>query len=134
MKFTEIVQTFKLLKDYITLSGVFCSGNAEKNKSIKSYIGSIAGSSIIKMEDLKLYKIEKKIYKCGCRGVSQSLCKPSKLSLEVFIIARRKSDSPQKEAMSEMMQGYLKDNDISIKSGNDVNHAGHDVCFNGRGS
>ena len=36
--------------------------------------------------------------------------------------------------MREMMQGYLKDNDISIKSGNDVNHAGHDVCFNGRGS
>ena len=65
VKFTEIVQTFKLLKDYITLSGVFCSGNAEKNKSIKSYIGSIAGSSIIKMEDLKLYKIEKRFINVG---------------------------------------------------------------------
>ena len=36
-------------------------------------------------------------------------------------MARRKSDSPQKAAMREMMQGYLKNNDISIKSGNDVN-------------
>ena len=36
-------------------------------------------------------------------------------------MARRKSDSPQKAAMREMMQGYLKENDISIKSGNDVN-------------
>ena len=29
-------------------------------------------------------------------------------------MARRKSDSPQKAAMREMMQGYLKENDISI--------------------
>ena len=36
-------------------------------------------------------------------------------------MARRKSDSPQKAAMREMIQGYLKDNDISIKSRNDVN-------------
>jgi putative transposase len=36
-------------------------------------------------------------------------------------MARRKNDSPQKAAMREMMQGYLKENDISIKSGNDVN-------------
>lgn len=35
-------------------------------------------------------------------------------------MTRRKSDSPQKAAMREMMQGYLKENDISIKSGNDV--------------
>lgn len=42
-------------------------------------------------------------------------------------MARRKSDSPQKAAMREMMQGYLKDNDISIKNG-------HDVCFIGRRS
>ena len=33
-------------------------------------------------------------------------------------MARRKNDSPQKAAMREMMQGYLKNNDISIKSGN----------------
>ena len=31
-----------------------------------------------------------------------------------FIMARRKSDSPQKAAMREMMQGYLKENDMSI--------------------
>ena len=36
-------------------------------------------------------------------------------------MARRNSDSPQKAAMREMIQGYLKDNDISIKSRNDVN-------------
>lgn len=36
-------------------------------------------------------------------------------------MARRKNDSPQKAAMREMMRGYLKDNDISIKSGTDVN-------------
>ena len=29
-------------------------------------------------------------------------------------MARRKSDSPQKAAMREMMQGYLKENDKSI--------------------
>ena len=36
-------------------------------------------------------------------------------------MAKRKSDTPQKAAMREMMQGYLRDNDISIKSGTDVN-------------
>lgn len=36
-------------------------------------------------------------------------------------MARRNSDSPQKAAMREMIQGYLKDNNISIKSRNDVN-------------
>ena len=44
-----------------------------------------------------------------------------------FIMARRKSDSPQKAAMREMMQGYLKENDISIKSGNDVNFIMRDM-------
>ena len=29
-------------------------------------------------------------------------------------MARRKSDSPQKAAMREMMQGYLKENDMSV--------------------
>ena len=35
-------------------------------------------------------------------------------------MARRK-DSPQKAAMREMMRDYLKNNDISIKDGTDVN-------------
>ena len=35
-------------------------------------------------------------------------------------MARRK-DSPQKVAMREMMRDYLKNNDISIKDGTDVN-------------
>ena len=35
-------------------------------------------------------------------------------------MARRK-DSPQKAAMREMMLDYLKNNDISIKDGTDVN-------------
>ena len=42
-------------------------------------------------------------------------------------MARRKSDSPKKAAMREMMQGYLKENDISIKSGNDVNSIMRDM-------
>ena len=42
-------------------------------------------------------------------------------------MAKRKSDSPQKAAMREMMQGYLKENDISIKSGNDVNSIMRDM-------
>ena len=53
-----------------------------------------------------------------------------------FYMARRKSDTPQKAAMREMMQGYLRDNDISIKSGTDVNSIMRDmmsVLF-GRGS
>lgn len=29
-------------------------------------------------------------------------------------MARRKSDSPQKAAMREMMQGYLRENDMSV--------------------
>ena len=41
-------------------------------------------------------------------------------------MARRK-DSPQKAAMREMMRGYLKSNDISIKSGNDVNSVMRDM-------
>ena len=35
-------------------------------------------------------------------------------------MARRKG-SPQKAAMREMMRNYLKNNDISIKDGTDVN-------------
>lgn len=33
----------------------------------------------------------------------------------------RKNDSPQKAAMWEMLRDYLKNNDINIKSGTDVN-------------
>ena len=42
-------------------------------------------------------------------------------------MARRKSDSPQKAAIREMMQGYLKENDVSIKSRNDVNSIMRDM-------
>jgi hypothetical protein len=35
-------------------------------------------------------------------------------------MARRK-DSPQKNGMIELMRDYLKNNDISIKGGTDVN-------------
>ena len=33
----------------------------------------------------------------------------------------RRQDSPQKAAMREMMRDYLKNDDISIKDGTDVN-------------
>ena len=36
-------------------------------------------------------------------------------------MAKRKNDSPEKAAMREMMQSYLKENGVSIKSGEDVN-------------
>ena len=39
----------------------------------------------------------------------------------------RKKDSPQKAAMREMMRDYLKNNDISIKSGGDVNAVMRDM-------
>ena len=42
-------------------------------------------------------------------------------------MARRKSDTPQKAATREMMQEYLRDNDISIKSGTDVNSIMRDM-------
>lgn len=41
-------------------------------------------------------------------------------------MARRK-ESPQKAAMREMMKGYLKENDISIKVGTDVNAVMRDM-------
>ena len=41
-------------------------------------------------------------------------------------MARRK-DSPQKAAMREMMRDYLKNNDISIKDGTDVNRIMRDM-------
>ena len=33
----------------------------------------------------------------------------------------RKKDSPQKAAMREMMRNYLKNNDIRVENGTDVN-------------
>ena len=39
----------------------------------------------------------------------------------------RKNDSPQKAAMREMMRDYLIKNDISIKSGIDVNSVMRDM-------
>ena len=39
----------------------------------------------------------------------------------------RKKDSPQKAAMREMMRDYLKDNDINIKNGGDVNAVMRDM-------
>ena len=41
-------------------------------------------------------------------------------------MARRK-DSPQKAAMREMMRDYLKNNDINIKDGTDVNSIMRDM-------
>ncbi len=41
-------------------------------------------------------------------------------------MARRK-ESPHKAAMREMMRGYLKENDISIKDGTDVNAVMRDM-------
>ncbi len=34
---------------------------------------------------------------------------------------RRKSDSPQKAALRERMASFMKDNNINVKAGNDVN-------------
>ena len=42
-------------------------------------------------------------------------------------MARRKTDSPRKAAMREMMHDYLKNNDISIKNGTDVNSVMRDM-------
>ena len=39
----------------------------------------------------------------------------------------KKNENPQKAAMREMMRSYLKDNDISIKNGTDVNAVMRDM-------
>ncbi len=46
----------------------------------------------------------------------------------------KKKEIPQKAAIQEMMRGYLKDNDIRIKDGTDVNAVMRDMkrfvkCF-----
>lgn len=46
--------------------------------------------------------------------------------MEVYFMAE-KNESPQKAAMREMMRNYLKNNDISIKSGTDVNSVMRDM-------
>ncbi len=42
-------------------------------------------------------------------------------------MARRKSDSPQKAALQEMMSNYLKQNDVQIKDGTDINSIMRDM-------
>ena len=42
-------------------------------------------------------------------------------------MARRKSDSPQKAALREMMDKYMKENDVHIKDGKDVNSIMRDM-------
>ena len=42
-------------------------------------------------------------------------------------MARRKTDSPQKAALREMMSNYLKKNDVHIKDGSDVNSIMRDM-------
>ena len=42
-------------------------------------------------------------------------------------MAKRKSDSPQKAALREMMSNYLKENDVHIKDGSDVNSIMRDM-------
>ena len=44
----------------------------------------------------------------------------------------KRKDSPQKAAMKEMMRDYLKNNDISIKDGTDVNSIMRDMIMNKR--
>ena len=42
-------------------------------------------------------------------------------------MARRKTDSPQKTALREMMTSFLKENDIKVKDGTDVNSIMRDM-------
>lgn len=42
-------------------------------------------------------------------------------------MARRKDESPQKKAMRDMMRDYLKNSDVKIKDGTDVNSAMRDM-------
>ena len=42
-------------------------------------------------------------------------------------MARRKPDSPQKAALREIMSNYLKENDVHIKDGTDVNSIMRDM-------
>ena len=42
-------------------------------------------------------------------------------------MARRKSDSPQKAALREMMSSYIKENAADIKDGTDINSIMRDM-------
>ena len=42
-------------------------------------------------------------------------------------MTRRKTDSPQKAALREMMTSFLKENDIKVKDGTDVNSIMRDM-------
>ena len=39
----------------------------------------------------------------------------------------RKKDSPQKAALREMMGNYLKENNVKVKDGTDVNYPGGSI-------
>ena len=54
------------------------------------------------------------------------LAAPPHRNIQGIFMARKK-DSPQKAAMREMMRDYLKNNDISIKDGTDVNSIMRDM-------
>ena len=56
----------------------------------------------------------------------QTDVKTELLSMEVIFMSRRK-DSPQKAVMRGLMHEYLKNNDISIKNGTDVNSIMQDM-------
>lgn len=42
-------------------------------------------------------------------------------------MAKRRSDSPQKAALREMMENYMKDNNVKVKDGSDVNSIMRDM-------
>ena len=46
--------------------------------------------------------------------------------MEVYFIARKK-DTPQKAALREMMGNYLKENNVKVKDGTDVNSIMRDM-------
>ena len=58
-------------------------------------------------------------------------CKIKLHSMEVVFMARKK-EIPQKAAMREMMRNYMKNNDISIKDGTNINSIMSDVRSVGR--
>ena len=47
--------------------------------------------------------------------------------MEVLSMAKRKSDSPQKAALREMMSTYMKENNVLPKNGTDVNSIMRDM-------
>ena len=43
----------------------------------------------------------------------------------------RKKDTPQKAALREMMGNYLKENNVKVKDGTDVNSIMRDIAISG---